>query len=363
MSFEELALFQIHPDRSWPFINEFKASQGDDRNYGRRVVNPVFSQVDNALVSWEDGGETAVILGNGLGDWLIVLCARINHQWYAIRPAFFPTTLASVLDDDDALEEVRILGRTAAGMIQPHTFEVITTGDYKSELDGLYQVIPKNNGSGTRMTASSKYCVGPDLIRKPGAAMLFEAIPAIDFFGDATYDYKAAFTHPHITTTVYESTDYPYTFMTKTSGDDSMPDDIAWLNGFFARMPLWFDIDSDDASITGLYTLWPGYYDDPSWSALTRTTMHAPDGTRMPVTYFGTYVQGTPDYFRLQIGVPSGGALRYKCNLEDFSFENGSRMTFTIESNTSSATVPDTIIARRPKTGYCRTVKEEDQLT
>lgn len=91
--------------------------------------------------------------------------------------------------------------------------------------------------------------------------------------------------------------------------------------------------------------------------------MHAPSGERKSVTYFGTYVLGPPDFFRLQIGVPAGGALRYKCFLDDFSFANGTRMTFTLETNTSSATVPDEIEVRRPGTGYCRTVKAEDQLT
>ena len=133
-------------------------------------------------------------------------------------------------------------------------------------------------------------------------------------------------------------------------------------------MPLWFDLESDDDDITGLYTLWPGYYDvgiegvtAGSWGGSSKNYIHKADGTRANVTYDADLFSSPTD-FRIQISVPSGGAIRYQCDRDDFGTENGMKFTFDLESNTSSSSAPDTITARRPQTGYTRTVTEQDQL-
>jgi len=362
MSYEELALFQVWPDRSWPFITDFVASESNDRQFGRRVVNPVFSQADASRVSFEDGGETATILCSGFKPGCIVLCARINHQWYAVRPAFYPTQLVVVVSGGSAGDEIRSTSRDGVAMFFPNMIELVTTGDNKEVLDGLYPLIPKNNGSGTLMTASNKYCIDFNLSRKQGASVILE-IACVLSGSTGTYEYTVTFTHSSITTTVYSAT--TTTTLTKDSGDDSMPDDITFRYSPSAMMPLWFDIESDEDALTGMYTLWPSYYIETSssWGAVNTGYIHGTDGTRKSLTISEDLFSGTPDYFRIQIGVPSGGALRYNCELPDWSNQNGDRITFTLDTNTSSATVPDTIEVRRPATGYCRTPRKEDQLT
>lgn len=358
---DDMALFVTHINRSYPFRGDTDAYQ-DDRSYGRRITNLSFSQADASDLTFEDTGETACILGYNFEAGLVVLCVRINHQWYALRPVYRIAELGA----DGAGDEV-FLDYTAGDishMIQPDMVELITTGDYKSEIDGLYPLIPRHNGNGTRRDKISHYCVGTDLIRKPGASVLLEA----EVSGADSYTYTLTVTHADITTTVYTGTS---TQLTWQSGDETLPADVWWRYGLFGEMPLWFDIPLDDENdepdnedIAGLYTIWPTYYNETSgtWSAQNKGYIHGTDGVRKTITQTALLFSGSPDYFRIQITVPSGGALRYNCELPDWSNQNGDTFIFTLDTNTSSASAPDEITVRRPQTGYCRTVKNEDQL-
>jgi len=355
---DDLALFETTTDRSYPLQTDTVAADGDDRKFGRRVTNISFTQADASDLSFEYTGETAVILGsNGFRGGQIVLCVRLGHQWYAIRPVYRIAEMG--VDPNTGDDDIG----NAIAIILPYTMEMITTGDYKEELDGLYQFIPKHNGNGNRGTAEAHYCVGPDLIRKAGAQVVMTTESAL-IGGSGNYEYTITITHPDITDTVYKSTTAPLTHVYKISGDSTLPDDLWWRFGSYANMPLWFDIESDDEDITGLYTIWPTYYNETSgtWSAQNKGYIHGTDGVRKTITQTAQLFSGSPDYFRIQITVPSGGALRYNCELPDWSNQNGDTFIFTLDTNTSSASAPDEITVRRPQTGYCRTVKEESQL-
>lgn len=361
----EFGFFMTTSNRSYPFAPEDGAFQ-DDRMYGRRLTNVTFSDADNALLSYEYTGQTAVILGNGYIPGIVVTAVRVNYQWYAIGPVNRETSTEVVGSGPDIGDPEHSPSTQAQPFQFPNTMELITTGDYKEALDGLYQLIPKHNGSGEYNSASSHYCVGTDLKRKPGASVSFTAEAMFIPLFNGNYQYTMTISHPNITTTVYQSlTDgTALTYLEKQSGDATLPDDVWWRFGAYANMPLWFDLESDDDSITGLYTLWPGYFDTipgGSWNGFSKNYIHKADGTRSNVTYSGTLFSSPTD-FRIQIGVPSGGAIRYQCDRDDFGTENGMKFTFDLESNTSSSSAPDTITVRRPQTGYTRTVTEQDQL-
>lgn len=363
MSYDELALFFTIGDRSKPFVSDEFLYQ-KDRFYGRRLTNVSYTDSDNSLLTWEDDGETVELLGRQFVDGLVVLCARVNHQWYAIRPALMATFSQLIATGEYKGGEQQ---NHYNGSDFPDVVELITTGDSKAELDGVYSLIPRHNGNGQRRDAVSHYCVGTDLKRKPGASMVLSKEPAIvEGFSSANYKYTLTVTHPDIETTVYQSLTTggsSLNYLVKFVGDSSLPND-AWrrFSGAPGMMPLWFDLESDDESITGLYSLWPTYFTEPtSFGTVNKGYIHGAEGVRKALVYNLDYYGGDID-FRIQIGVPSGGALRYNCLLEDFSFENGSRMTFNLETNTSSSSVPDTIEVRRPQVGYCRTPKREHQL-
>ena len=365
----EFGVFMTTQNRSFPLRFDEEAYQ-DDRMYGRRLTNLQYSDADNALLSYEYTGETAVILGHGYIPGIVVIAVRVNHQWFAIKPVNRETSIQSIPSGDDAGDPNHSSSTNAQPFFNPFTMELITTGDHKDEIDGLYQIIPRHNGSGEYNSGLSHYCVGTDLIRKTGASVTMTAEAMYIPLRGGTYKYTMTISHPNITTTIYESPTNGDALiqLDKVSGDASLPSDVWWYYGIYANMPLWFDLESDDDSISGLYTLWPGYYDQGiegvtsgNWLALSKDYIHKPDGTRANVVYEGRLFSSPTD-FRIQIGVPSGGALRYRCDRDDFSKENGDRFTFELESNTSSAGAPDEITVRRPKTGYCRTVTEQDQL-
>ena len=373
MNYEELALFIVTYQRSWPLkTNNFDTA--NDRSYARRITNITFSDADASQLTFNETGETITFLGTSLDVGTVIMCGRVNHQWFAIRPAQIgvvkqvilkriQTTLAT---EDYTYNSVSYEDFTS-GVVDPNgpdytpeTMELITTGDYKNELDGLYQVIPKFNGIKERRSHVNFYCVGTDLIRKAGASM--DLVQEGYWTGsEIRTKYTLTVSHSNITTTTYEGTT---ALLSKTGGDSTLPDDIYIRFNTACNMPLWFDLASDDTDITGMYTLWPRYYNETagSWSATSKSFIHAADGTRQTVSYSGSYVNSTTDYFRISITVPSGGLIRFKCDLPDWSNENGTKITFDLESNTSSSSAPDTIEVRRPQTGYTRTIKEEDQL-
>lgn len=368
----EMALFIVTYQRSWPFKND-NADTANLRSYGRRITDITFSDADASQLSFCETGETATFLGKNMDVGTVVLCSRINHQWFAIRPAHvgvvkqvLPKRENITLATEGYTYDFVTFEDFTSGTINPsltdytpETFELITTGDYKAELDGLYQLIPKFNGVKELRSHRSFYCVGTDLIRKSGATatMTHEGY----WTGSQVLVKRTlTITHADITTTVYEGTT---TLLSKISGDDTLPADIYYRFNIASNMPLWFDLESDDDDITGLYTLWSNYYNTASgsWSASSKNYIHKADGTRANVTYSATLFSSPTD-FRIQITVPSGGAIRYQCNRDDFGTENGMTFTFDLESNTSSSSAPDTITVRRPQTGYTRTVTEQDQL-
>ena len=360
--YEELGLFITVPDQSYPFLNVSQAFT-DDRFYARRLTNIGFTDADNSYLTYEDSGQCVVVLGRQFVPGIVVLCGRTNHQWFAIRPAMRGIAAQSVLTEPEVVEEKQREYWSTSPFRFPDVMELITTGDYKEELDGIYQLIPRHNGNGKRRSVVSHYCVGTDLVRKAGASVEMVAEPLL-FDSNANYRYTMTITHPDIDTTTYISVVTPFTQMHKVSGDSTLPNDIWWRFNSAGMMPLWFDIESDDEKITGLYTLWPGYYDTDgagSWGATSKNYIHKSDGSRAAVIYSANLFSSPTD-FRIQITVPDGGALRYQCDRDDFNTENGARFTFDLESNTSSASAPDTITLRRPQTGYCKTPKELDQL-
>lgn len=359
MNYDEPALFIVTPTRSFPFVSNSSSNEGDSRFHGRRITNVRYSANDASDLTYEETGETAVILGWGLDRGSIVLCVRINHQWYAIRP-LFKAVITGVLEEPDNEGNIEVV--TGYQWFNPYTIELVTTGGLKAELDGLYQVIPRFNGNENKRDFISHGCTDHDLSKKGGADILMEYYGVEVSPTESQILFRLTITHPDIVTTVYDDEINSTNLLTKTSGDERLPDDIAWFVALQANMPLWFDIEESDCEeIIGLYTLWPGYFIDSSknYTAISRGFIHKTDGTRQDRSYTINYFDGL--YFRLQIVAP-GGALNYTCLLENFSFENGSKMTFDLDSNTSTCTAPSSIELRRPQTGYCRTIKREDQL-
>ena len=93
--------------------------------------------------------------------------------------------------------------------------------------------------------------------------MRLEAVNALVPNSGGSYHYTLTVSHPSITTTVYTSQVTPLTHVFKQSGDSTLPGDLWWrFGGFTGSMPMWFDLESDNDAITGLYTMWPGYYNE-----------------------------------------------------------------------------------------------------
>lgn len=358
MNTDESALFVISGGRSAPFHSNSTAPQRVLR-FGRRITNVSYSSEDAADLTFEDTGETALILGWNLDGGTIVHCFRINRQWFAVRPAF-RAVITSVVDNDNEGDGEEV---TVFQFFHPYSVELITTGNLKHELDGLYQLIPRFNGNENKRDFISHGCIDTSstMHKKAGANIRMEYY-GVQAPTEKQVLFRLTVTHPDIETTVYDDQIDSDDFLTKTSGDSRLPDDVWWGIGLDGALPLWFEIeDSDCEEMNGLYTLWPTYYRESSnsYSAQSKDFIHKKDGTRQDRVYSLQYFHGL--WFRIQIEAP-GGALNYTCLLENFSFENGSKMTFELNPNASNCTAPETIEVRRAQTGYCRTVKLEDQL-
>ncbi len=364
MSYIEPQFFIIVRPRTWPF-KELSGSESV-KNYGRKITNVTFSDADDSEISFVETGETSEIIGLPAIPGTIVLCVRLNATWVIVQTCFVavekralddPTDddepEASTYESDIIVDSVETTVRPDERDHYPYTVELITTGDNKSDLDGLYQLNSRYNGKQQRRDHISTTRVNTNLVRKPGATMVLSFAGTYDS-GEVIRTNTLTVTHAAITTTVYEGTGYQ---LTKQSGDASLPADV-WLSyNLEANMPLWFEIDQD-CSLDGLYTLWPDYITDSTDAefAESKGYFHQPDGTRSTLSYHMEY-NASSDVFTID-----AGDFEYTCDLSDFSLENGSKMTFNKSVDTTGFDLPDTMTVKRPATSYTRTIKLSDQL-
>lgn len=391
MIYEEPQLYMVIPNRSWPFIDdEYDPNTShtvEDQYEGywcyvRKVVLPSHTDSDPesgdpatdqySYLSFIESGETAIIYGDRYLPGTVVLCQWINGQLFAIQDCFVAMPLQSRQDEELALsdgstsfdDEVTLYTGTMPQINPydhlPYTIELITTGEYKTELDGLYTLFSYFERVQGKRTRKNFGCMGTDLKGKPGATMLMEWSGVV-YDGIVETEKTLTITHDDITTTVYSGyTDQ----LTKDSGDSTLPDDIYFRYVQTGNSPLWFELDTESTQpINGLYTLWCDYWEDTTNATYgeSKGYMHKADGTRQTLTYSLGYNAST-QVFTLSV-TTSDDSFTYTCDKSDFSFVNGSRMTFTLGSDLSSdpGKLPGTLTVKRPKNGYNRAVKLEDQ--
>ncbi|QDU15502.1 hypothetical protein CA11_33270 [Gimesia maris] len=363
MSYIEPQLFIIGNNRSWPF--KTSSITPAVKNYGRKITNVTFSGDDDSDLSFTETGETAEIIGLPAAPGTIVLCVRLNATWVIVQTCFATNELRA-LDEptDDDEPEAAVYSDDYSTVINvvevpqdqsdyyPYTIELITTGDNKSDLDGLYQLYSRYNGKQQRRDHISYGRVKTNLARTTGAEMVLSFVGTYDS-GEVVKTYTLTVTHSAITTTVYEGTGAQ---LTKQSGDASLPDDVWLYVNLEANMPLWFDIDQG-CPLDGLYTLWPDYITDSTDTEFAESTgyFHQTDGTRSTLAYHMEY-NASSDVFTID-----GGDFSYTCDLADFSLQNGDRFTFTRSADTTGYGLPETLQVRRPATAYTRNIKLSEQ--
>ncbi|MEQ8636920.1 hypothetical protein [Gimesia maris] len=384
---EEPALFLITPERSWPYeADEYDPGEvpvlytqyGNFRSYGRRIVQPSYSESNfssgdpatdaYSYLSFIETGETARIYGGRYLPGTVVLCQQVNHQWFVVTECFVATPLiikvgtSSGLTDGASFPTSTLYQGTNTkanpGEYTPYTIELITTGDYKAELDGLYTLFSYFPRQQKLRQRKNYGCMGTNLKGKAGASMLMEFTSVV--YDGEVQNYKTlTVTHDDITETVYEGYE---DILTRTSGDTTLPADVHFKVNLEGNSPLWFELDTEsELPINGLYTLWPEYWEDTTNAsyATSKGYFHLADGTRQSATYSMGYASSV---FTISVTI-TGDSFTYTCDLADFNFVNGERMTFTLgtDLSTDSGKLPATITVRRPRNGYNRAVKLEDQ--
>ncbi len=365
MTYIEPQFFIIGNNRSWPFKES--SLTPSVVNHGRKITNVTFSDDDAAELTFIETGETAKIIGLPALPGTVVLCVRLNATWVIIQTCFVTTELRA-LDEpgDDDEPEAAVYANDFTGNIftteidqnrtdyYPYTVELITTGDNKADLDGLYQLNSRYNGKHQRRDHIGNIRVDTSMIRKPGATMVLSFVGTYDSEEDEVIRTNTlTVSHSAITTTVYEGTGYQ---LTKQSGDASLPDDV-WLSvKLEANMPLWFELD-EGCPLDGLYTLWPDYLPTTTDAefAESKGYFHQPDGTRSTLAYHMEYNNSNTTF------TIDGGDFSYICDLDDFSLQNGSKMTFNQSVDSTGFSLPDTLIVKRPATSYTRTIRLLDQ--
>jgi len=382
----------VIPNRSWPFVDDeydpntiqYLPDQfGVYWSYARKITDPSYTDNDwngglpssnqYSYFNFIESGETQIVYGAQYLPGTVILCQWINGKLFAIQDCFVAMPLQSRQGETLALSD----GSTAfnddpalytGGFVQinpydhiPYTIELITTGDYKAELDGLYTLLSYFERVEGKRTRKNFGCMGTDLKGKAGAAMSMEWSGVV-YDGVVETQKTLTITHDDITTTVYSGhTDQ----LTKDSGDSTLPNDIYFRYTLTGNMPLWFELDTESTlPVNGLYTLWPDYWEDSTNAsyAPSKGYFHLSDGTRQTATYSMGYNAST-EVFTISVTI-TGDSFTYTCDKADFSFDNGSRMTFTLSTDltTDSGKLPSTITVKRPNNGYTRAVKLADQL-
>jgi len=387
MSYEEPALFMIVPNPSWPFVGEYDGDNppsfldeySDYRSYGRMVTLPYFT--DHSITSNDPreiysymefslAGQAAVIYGDAYLPGTVVLCQRINHQWYVITNCFVACSLeykegtaTGIADGTEFSSTTLYTGsnqRMNPEVFIPYTIEVITTGENKAEFDGLYTLVSYFDQLRQDREYRSYGAVSPMLKKIPGLSMVM-AFSGVVYDDEYQVKRTLTVTHDDITETVYEGHNDE---LEKVSGDDTLPDSVYYRYAQTGNSPLWFELDTEsEKPVNGLYTLWPVYWDGTTNAsyAISKGYIHLADGTQEDATTYTMGYNASTEVFTISV-TTTGDSFTYTCDLADFSFVNGERMTFTLGSDmTASGDLPQTITVRRPKNGFNRAVREADQ--
>ena len=396
MIFEDGGLFLIVPSRSWPFeeggyydgsvLTHSKEEYQDFRLYGRRITLPEYSENDlvggdpadavYSFLSFMESGQTIVINGGSCLPGTVVWCQPVNGQWHVVLECFVAMPLqvrdgdeldlpdgSTAFEQESTLYASSVPGSSRMNFEEyiPYTIELVTTGDYKDVLDGLYTLFSFFEQLEEKRSRKSYGCIDPRMNGKAGASLSMEITNAV-YDGVVTLVRKLTVTHEKITTTVYEGREDR---LTKTSGDATLPDDVYYRFVQTGNMPLWFELDTGSSlPIDGLYTLWPGYWENVTDAAYAESKgyLHRPDGSRQTAGYSLGYAAGSQE-FTLAVTI-AGDSFSYVCDLADFSFVNGSRIEFSLQSDLSTdpGLLPEKLTILRPFNGYCRTVRKDDQL-